>query len=132
MAVMLDDHVHRPAARAWMSSVDSNIAFIRVTALSVLRLMTTRTVMNGKPLSMDGAWQVYDQLFKDDDRITLISEPPGVENLFRKYAAGPSFSPKLWADAWLLAFAEAAGGTVITFDRGLATRGAHCLVTQGT
>jgi predicted nucleic acid-binding protein len=38
--------------------------------------------------------------------------------------------PKLWADAWLLAFAAAAGGTVVTFDRALAARGAHCLLPE--
>jgi predicted nucleic acid-binding protein len=36
----------------------------------------------------------------------------------------------LWADAWLLAFAAAAGGMVITFDRSLAARGAHCLLPE--
>lgn len=115
-----------------MTAADSRIAFIRVTALSVFRLLTTNIVMNGKPLSMDAAWQTYDRLFKDDNRIVLWPEPPGVETLFRKYAAGSTSSPKLWADAWLLAFAEAAGGTVITFDRWLAARGAYCLVPQGT
>jgi predicted nucleic acid-binding protein len=88
--------------------------------------------MDGKPLSMDDAWHAYDQLFSDDNRITLMPEPPGIETLFRKYTAGPTPSPKIWADTWLLAFAEAAGGTVITFDRGLAARGAYCLVPQGT
>lgn len=132
MAALLEHHVHRPVARAWFKSVDLNIAFIRVTAVSVLRLLTTHAVMDGEPLSMDGAWEAYDRLFKEDTRITLMPEPPGADALFRKYAAGPASSPKLWADAWLLAFAEAAGGTVITFDRGLAARGAYCLVPQGT
>jgi hypothetical protein len=33
-----------------------------------------------------------------------------------------------WADAWLLAFAQAAQGTLVTFDRALAARGARCLL----
>jgi hypothetical protein len=37
-------------------------------------------------------------------------------------------SPKQWADAWLLAFAKVAGGTLVTFDRALVSRGAYCLL----
>jgi uncharacterized protein len=87
--------------------------------------------MDGKPLTMDEAWQAYDQFFADDS-VVLMPEPAGVDARFREYAKGRTASPRLWADAWLLAFAEAAGGTVITFDRGLAARGAHCLVPQDT
>ena len=39
-------------------------------------------------------------------------------------------SPKLWAGAWLLALAQAARGTLVTFDRALAARGAHCLLPE--
>ena len=37
-------------------------------------------------------------------------------------------SPKLWADAWLLAFAECAGGAVITFDQALTSRASHAVL----
>lgn len=128
---MLDNHVHHLAADRWWNTAASPIAFTRYTQTSVLRLLTTYAAMDGKPLTMDEAWQSYDR-FYSDDRITFMPEPPGADALFRKYAAGPTSSPKFWADAWLLAFAEAAGGTVITFDRGLAARGAYCLVPQDT
>jgi predicted nucleic acid-binding protein len=36
----------------------------------------------------------------------------------------------VWADAWLLAVAEAAGGVLVTFDKALAARGAHCLLAK--
>jgi predicted nucleic acid-binding protein len=36
----------------------------------------------------------------------------------------------LWADAWLLAIAEAAGGVLVTFDKALAVRGALCLLSK--
>jgi predicted nucleic acid-binding protein len=39
-------------------------------------------------------------------------------------------SPKLWADAWLLAVAKAARGTLVTFDRALAAHGARCLLPE--
>jgi predicted nucleic acid-binding protein len=125
--VILVDHVHRPAAQAWWQAADSKLAFTRLTAISVLRLLTTHAAMNGKPLSMNEAWQVHDRLF-EDDRVILMPEPSGIETFFRRHAAGRTASPKLWGDAWLLAFAEAAGGTVITFDQALAARGAHSLL----
>jgi len=127
---MLDNHVHHLVAQAWWNTIDSAIAFTRFTEIAVLRLLTTHAAMDGKPLSMNEAWQAHDRLFADD-RVTLLPEPPGVEARFRAQAAGRTASPKIWADAWLLAFAEAAEGTVVTFDRALAARGAQCLLLEG-
>ena len=127
LALLLADHVHRPQAREWWESTEAPIAFTRVTAISVLRLLTTATAMNGKPLDMDAAWRAYDRLY-EDDRVAFCPEPPGVERHFREYASGRVAAPKLWADAWLLAVARAYEATLITFDRALAARGAHCLL----
>ncbi len=89
--------------------------------------MTTAAVMDGKPLTMNEAWRVYDRLYKDD-RVMFISEPLEVDKRFREKAAGQTASPKTWADAWLLAVAQAAEGVLVTFDRALAARGAVCLL----
>jgi predicted nucleic acid-binding protein len=83
--------------------------------------------MDGKALNLGEAWVAYD-LFFGDDRVTFLAEGPGVEPIFRRMTSSPVVSPKVWADAWLLAVAEAAGGIVVTFDRALAARGAHCLL----
>ncbi len=127
MALLLENHVHRPAAWAWWESMDSQSVFTRFTEISVLRLLTTAAAMDGKPLHMDQAWEAYDRLY-DDDRVAFMPEPPAVETHFREYTAGRIASPRVWADAWLLAFARAAGGSLVTFDRALAARGAHCLL----
>jgi uncharacterized protein len=127
LALLLADHVHRERASVWWEAADGNVAFTRFTQLSVLRLLTTAGAMNGKPLTLDQAWRAHDRLF-EDDRVVLFAEPEGVEKGFREYARGQSASPKLWSDAWLLAFARAAGGTLVTFDRALAARGALCLL----
>lgn len=83
--------------------------------------------MDQRPLSLAEAWKVYDR-FYDDDRVVWVAEPPQVERFFRRNASAKTASPKIWSDAWLLAFAEAAGGTLITFDRALKSRGARCLL----
>ncbi len=128
-AILHADHVHRPLARQWWDATDGTIAFTRFTGLALLRLLTTAAAMNGRPLSMDAAWRAYDRLFQDE-RVALFSEPAAIEADFRRFARGRTASPKLLADAWLLAFAHAAGGTLVTFDRALATRGAHCLLLR--
>ncbi|HUI43560.1 MAG TPA: TA system VapC family ribonuclease toxin [Terriglobia bacterium] len=127
LALLLADHVHRKTASLWWEATEGTIAFTRFTELGILRLLTTAGAMNGKPLSMDQAWRAYDRLF-EDDRVALFPEPEGVESRFREHARGRTASPKLWSDAWLLAFARAAGGTLVTLDRALAAHGAFCLL----
>jgi toxin-antitoxin system PIN domain toxin len=129
LALSAPEHPHNRVARRWWRQHDGLIAFVRQSQLGFLRLITTAAAMDGKPLSMDEAWRVYDR-FYDDDRVTFSSEPADVERKFRKMAVGSTASPKLWADAWLLAIAEAAGGELVTFDKALATRGALCLLAK--
>ena len=121
LALVAEDHVHHEAAKRWWEADDSErIAFIRLTQIGLLRLLTNAAVM-GNPRTMQEAWAAHDRLYSDD-RVDFLHEPPGVEKRFRTYASEQSASPKLWADAWLLAFAEASGGTIVTFDRPLASR----------
>jgi hypothetical protein len=83
--------------------------------------------MNSRPLRMPEACVAYDSLF-GDDRVVFVDEPSGIEAAFRKYARKNYVSPKLWADAWLLAFAECADGVVVTFDQALAARASHTVL----
>ena len=127
LALAAPEHVHAPIARAWWDQEDGQIAFCRLTQMGLLRLVTTAAAMDNKPLTIAQAWRVYDRFFVDD-RVTLVSEPPEIDSGFRKMATGRAASPKLWADAWLLAFAAAANGRLVTFDKALAARGAHSLL----
>ena len=128
LALVLEGHVHREEATKWWRSTDSEtVAFIRLTQTGLLRLLTTASAMNGRPLTMPAAWRVYDALF-GDDRVAFVDEPSGIDTGFRHSTRSPHASPKLWADAWLLSFAKAAGGTVVTFDRALGSSGRHVLL----
>ncbi len=123
IALLLADHTHRAAAVAWWNSDESEtIAFPRFTQIGVLRILTTAAAMGGKALGMDAAWQAYDRLF-EDDRVALLPEPEALEPKFRELSRGPTASPKVWADAYLAAFAAQHGGTLVTFDRALANKG---------
>ena len=130
LALLIADHRSRMAARRWFETTsDDVIAFSRFTQISVLRLLTTSGAMQGKPLTMTEAWHAYDRLF-EDDRVALLPEPAGAEELFRKHASGRHASPKVWADAYLVAFAERTEATLVTFDHALARRSRSCLLLQ--
>lgn len=83
--------------------------------------------MNGQPLFMAEAWSAHDSLYWDD-HVVFLAEPPMLERAFRNTASSDQ-APKLWADAYLTAFAEVLGAQVVTFDRALARRcqGSHLL-----
>ena len=129
LALVSHEHVHSASARRWWNSSSGRIAFCRLSQLGLLRLLTTAAVMGNKPLSFDEAWRVYDSLYADE-RVVFSPEHSQTDGLFRTKTTGPASAPKVWADAWLLAIAEAAGGVLVTFDKALATRGAHCLLSK--
>jgi hypothetical protein len=129
LALAAPEHSHNSLAERWWRQHDGPIAFVRHSQLGFLRLTTTAAAMDGEPLTIDEAWRVYDR-FYDDDRLTFVAEPSDVEKRFRERAVGRAASPKVWADAWLLAVAEAAGGVLVTFDKALGPRGAHCLLSH--
>ena len=53
-----------------------------------------------------------------DDRFTYRDEPAGLQAKLREFTRGFPFSPRLWQDAYLAAFAATAGLGLITFDQG--------------
>ena len=128
LALMLQHHLHRASALAWWEQMTGTAAFLRLTQVSVLRLLTTAATMDGRPLTMADAWQAYDRLF-DDDRVAVYPEPHDFDARFRQLANAPGASPKVWADAYLLAFASGHHGQVVTFDRAMENRGS-CLVLR--
>jgi uncharacterized protein len=129
LALATSEHIHSGLARRWWEGENGVIAFSRFTQLGLLRLMTTAAAMDGKPLTLAAAWRVYDRFF-EDDRVAFVPEPVGTEERFRELTKGKSASPKLWADAWLLALSHAAGGALVTFDKALGSRGAYCLLAK--
>jgi len=127
LALASEEHVHRPAALSWWQANKEAVGFCRFTQLGFRRLISTAVVMNQRPLSLRAAWKVYDSFFIDE-RVQFVPEPAAMEHAFRRFSASPQSSPKLLADAYLLAFASNCGGTLVTFDRALARRGSQCLV----
>jgi predicted nucleic acid-binding protein len=62
---------------------------------------------------------MYDS-FVSNRRIEIAAEPPMLETIWRQFTRLPQFSPQRWSDAYLAAFAQAAGFELVTFDKGFA------------
>jgi toxin-antitoxin system PIN domain toxin len=123
LALLWNRHLHSEQARLWFEkSSDEQFFFCRVTQITVLRLLTTEKIMGKDVKTMAQAWNLWDRIWADD-RIALLPEPDGLEKEFRSRSRLSSRSPKVWADAYLVAFASVAGLRLITFDRALKPHG---------
>src|SRR5690242_9409941 len=124
LALLWSRHIHSEKAAQWFeTSSEEKFLFCRITQLTVLRLLTTASVMGKDVRKMSEAWSLWDGVCADD-RVAFVSEPETIEHEFRRVSALHSPSPKVWADAYLLSFASVAGLKLVTFDRGLRSRGA--------
>ena len=112
-------HVHHFAAHDWFESLDDpglRFCFCRFTQLGLLRLLTSEAVMGDEVLHQPAAWAVYDGWLRDD-RVRFVEEPPNLDRRLRALTRRRQSTPKVWADAYLAAFAETAQMTLVTFDQ---------------
>jgi hypothetical protein len=121
LALNYSRHIHSRAAVEWYSAQDASSAlvFCRNTQLGLFRLLSTAVVMEEEVLSQPQCWQIFDRWI-DSGQAAFAQEPLGMESFLRANTRLNSPSPKAWADAYLAAFAETAGLTLVTFDRALA------------
>ena len=104
-----------------------NNSFSRFTQLTILRLLTTEKIMGKDARTMSEAWSLWDRVWADT-RVAFLPEPDDLEREFRSRSRLSTHSPKMWADAYLLAFTSVAGLKFVTFDRAVKSRRADVLV----
>ena len=120
LALAFESHVHHLSARQWFDRAgDDSCFFCRLTQQGFLRLATNPKAFGDDAVTMDAAWGLYDA-FASDPRVGYADEPANVELLWRGNTQASSFSPKVWNDAYLAAFAEGTALEVVTFDKGFA------------
>jgi toxin-antitoxin system PIN domain toxin len=121
LAVLFSSHPFHPIAQqTLLKSSSAQPAFwCRATQQNFLRLASTPAlhrayavtgITNREALVAMDALQALQQ-------VAWLEEPAGTESLWRSLAAADSASPKVWMDAYLAAFAMAAGIRLVTLDR---------------
>ncbi len=81
-------------------------------------MATNPAAFGADAISLTKAWYCYDMLVGDPGVIFVV-EPAGLESLWREYSHRQSYSPKVWNEAYLAAFARSGKLCLITFD--------HCI-----
>jgi uncharacterized protein len=120
LAMVFEAHSHHNAARGWFEeTIENSCSFCRLTQAGFLRLATNPAVFGDESLTMNEAWRCYDTLVSDI-RVGFSLEPLGLDHLWRRMTSGETYSPKVWNDAYLAAFAVGSGYTLVTFDKGFA------------
>ncbi len=118
LALAIDSHVHHSTAQNWFDGRSSDeCLFCRTTQQGFLRLVTNPKVVDLAAVTLAEAWQVYDTML-GDSRVCFVREPAGLEPIWQGYTQRQSFSPKIRNNAFLAAFAQAAGYELVTFDKG--------------
>ena len=124
LALTFDSHTHHPSTKTWFDALpnDAICFFGRMTQQGFLRLATNPSVFGKHAVTLLDAWEKYD-IFLGDPRIAFAEEPTDLENHWRSFTQFQSFSPKVWNDAYLAAFALAGNLELVTFDKAFAQYG---------
>ena len=132
LALAFDAHAHHRRAAEWFGALPQrSCAFCRFTQVGFLRLATNPAVMKDDAVTMGDAWNCYDTLLKDD-RVCFVTEPAGLEQHWRRHTRKSRYSHRVWNDAYLVSFAEAAGLTTVSFDGGFRDYGSvRPLILEG-
>jgi toxin-antitoxin system PIN domain toxin len=119
IALAVIEHQHHEQAANWFESIgDDDLAFCRVSQMGLLRLLTNSHVMKGDQFTPSGAWHLSDRLF-EEAKAVFEPEPEQLEEVWRGVTGTSKPESNLWTDAYLAAFAQAMGFTLVTFDRGV-------------
>ncbi|MGA9060595.1 MAG: TA system VapC family ribonuclease toxin [Terracidiphilus sp.] len=123
LALNYEKHIHNRVVVEWYETLVHATIFVfcRHTQMGLFRVLSMEPVMKQDSMSQAQCWEVYDHWI-DSGLAFVAQEPPGLESCMRERTQEKLVSPKVWADAYLGAFAEAGNLTLVTFDRALAGR----------
>ena len=120
LALVTDRHVHHRDAMRWIDEVPARDAVIcRTVQLGLLRLLNNPAVMKEDAMPASECWTLWRHLLEDERVRFEAGEPGRLDAAFEQFTQGRTFSPRLWSDAYLAAYARAGEHALVTFDRGL-------------
>lgn len=120
LALSIPQHAHHQAAMSWFQqSGNEAILLCRSTQQGFLRLLTTEAVTAPYGLAPHGNRKAIALIngIMDDPRIAFADEPKQLWLQWMQFAEAKQTSPKLWMDAYLAAFAVAAGYQLVSLDK---------------
>ncbi len=121
LALAFEAHEHHPLAVVWLDTVrDQEVSVCRVVQSGFLRLASNPALFGEEALTLSEAWECYDRLI-EDSRFVWTREPSGLEHYWRRLTLGSSYSPKVWTDRYLAAFAITGELRIVTFDAAFAS-----------
>ncbi|MDQ6681161.1 MAG: PIN domain-containing protein [Pseudomonadota bacterium] len=116
LALAIEEHPHhRIAAAYWAREAGTARFFCRVSAMSLVRLLSHPRLMGNKPLTLTKAWALY-RRFSALPGVAMLVEPDGLDNGLGAMVT-PKLPPRLFTDAYFAALAHAANARLVTFDR---------------
>ena len=72
--------------------------------------------MGGQPLAPAEAWEAYGR-WRRVSGVVFAEEPDGCEVRLEHLVQSGVVTPRRWTDAYLAAFAQAAGWRMVSFDK---------------
>jgi uncharacterized protein len=115
LALADENHIHHERAQTyWRTEAFTKIAFCRISMMGFLRLVTRPGVLSSS-LSIEEAWDIYHR-YRSCDGIVFLPESDTAELTFELLTRSVNFTPRLWTDAYLAAFAIASGSRIVSFD----------------
>ncbi|MDR7435334.1 MAG: PIN domain-containing protein [Armatimonadota bacterium] len=116
VALSAPDHVHYSRARRyWDEEAADELAFCRVTALALLRHLTNPRILGSAALDGAAAWRAL-ETWLAMPRTIWLGEPPGLDDLLRRWSGELDLRAGHWTEAYLAAFALASGCRLVAFD----------------
>jgi uncharacterized protein len=116
LALAIEEHVHHASAVAyWDHDEQTRRFFCRVSAMSVVRLLTLPRLMADRPLTLANAWALY-QSFVALPGVAVLSEPAGIDAALGALVKS-RLPARLFTDAYFAALARTADLRLVTFDK---------------
>ena len=116
LALAIEEHPHHHAAASyWAAHAATARFFCRVSAMSLVRLLTHPKLMADKPLTLAKAWALY-RRFSVLPSVVMLSEPDGLDTSLGALVT-PKFPTRLFTDAYFAALAHSARLRIVTFDK---------------